>query len=222
MHGHTASASRISGTSLQTSMHLSTQFQSQSNLLDQDSEMQRAMGVADSFGSTPVERPSKFANGVVEPPVAASNAGSVVGTVPSVPSTPPREHRDSYHHHRASNFLTGSPLPQEFPRQRNSPAQSGGSRSSSSLTDFWDRIKDTEKERQHEHERAWNMPLSARSRTTSTNTGTTGHPARSDLDQPRFTPDRVVRSREHSRPSSPSESDRGRTAEEEAEGNSER
>ncbi|KAH9001503.1 hypothetical protein EDB92DRAFT_69160 [Lactarius akahatsu] len=65
------------------------------------------------------------------------------------------------------------------------------------------------------------MPLSARSRTTS-NTDTTGHPARSDLDQPRFTPDRVVRSREHSRPSSPSESDRSRTAEEEAEGNSER
>ncbi|KAH9048837.1 hypothetical protein EDB84DRAFT_126817 [Lactarius hengduanensis] len=78
-----------------------------------------------------VERPSKLANGVVIPPVAASNAGSVVGTVPSVPSTPPRERRDSYLHHRASHSLTGSPLPQEFPRQRNSPAQSGGSRSSS-------------------------------------------------------------------------------------------
>ncbi|KAH9060095.1 hypothetical protein EDB87DRAFT_1618552 [Lactarius vividus] len=197
MHGRTAPAPEISSTSLRTAVHLSTQFQSQSNLLDQDSEMQRAMGAADSFGSTSVELPSKFANGVVEPPVAASNLGSVVGTVPSIPSTPPRERRDSYHHHRASHSLTGSPLPQEFPRQRNSPAQSGSSRSSSrtgstsSLTDFRDRIKDTEKERQHKH-------------------------------QPRFTPDRVVREREHSRPSSPSESDRSRTAEEEAEGNSER
>ncbi|KAI9442313.1 hypothetical protein H4582DRAFT_1272705 [Lactarius indigo] len=80
-------------------------------------------------------------------------------------------------------------------------------------------MKDTEKERQHERERAWNMPLSARSRTTS-NTGTTGHPARPGLEQPRFTPDRVLRSREHSRPSSPSESVRSRTTEE-AEENSE-
>ncbi|KAI9446686.1 hypothetical protein H4582DRAFT_594749 [Lactarius indigo] len=227
MHGRAAPAPGISSASLQPPAHLSTQFQSQSNLLDQDSEMQRAMGVADSFGSASVERPSKFANGIVGPPVAASDASSVVGTVPNVPSTPPRERRDSYHHHRASHSLTGSPLPQEFPRQRNSPAQSGSSRSSSrtgstsSLADFRDRMKDTEKERQHERERAWNMPLSARSRTTS-NTSTTGHPARPGLDQPRFTPDRVVRSREHSRQSSPSESDRSRTAEEKVDGNSER
>ncbi|KAH9034875.1 hypothetical protein EDB85DRAFT_1889598 [Lactarius pseudohatsudake] len=272
MHGRTVPVPGISSTSLQT-MHLSTQFQSQSILLDQDSEMQRAMGVGDSFGSTStnqapsfpqmaepsiparsrsslvragsltetklttnvlrqsegtqvqrdrydsVERPSKLANRVVGPHVAASNAGSVVGTVPSVPSTPPRERRDSYHHHRASHSLTGSPLPQEFPRQRNSPAQSGGSRSSSrtgstsSLADFCEvreRMKDTEKERQHE----------SRSRTTS-NTGTTGHLGRPGLEQPRFTPDRGLRSREHSRPSSPSESVRSRTTEE-AEENSER
>ncbi len=81
-------------------------------------------------------------------------------------------------------------------------------------------MKDTEKERQHERERAWNMPVLARSRTTS-NSGTTGHPARSGLEQSRFTPDRMVRSREHSRPSSPSESVRSR-ATEEAEENSER
>ncbi|KAI9442314.1 hypothetical protein H4582DRAFT_1848073, partial [Lactarius indigo] len=172
MHGRTIPAPGISSASLQT-VHLSTQFQSQSNLLDQDSEMQRAMGVGDSFGSAStnqapsfpqmaepplpmrarsslvragslteakpttnmlrqsegaqaqrdrydsVERPSKLANGVVGPPVTTSNADSVVGTVPSVPSTPPLQRRDSYHHHRASHSLTGSPLPQEFPRQRN-------------------------------------------------------------------------------------------------------
>jgi hypothetical protein len=65
MHGRTAPAPGISSTSLQT-VHLSTQFQSQSSrpfmqmlspllistlldLLEQDSEMQRAMGVVDSF-----------------------------------------------------------------------------------------------------------------------------------------------------------------------------
>ena len=65
MHGHTTSAPGISSTSLHT-VQFSTQFQSQSSrpfmrilspllisalsdLLDQDSEMQRAMGVADSF-----------------------------------------------------------------------------------------------------------------------------------------------------------------------------
>ncbi|KAH8992804.1 hypothetical protein EDB86DRAFT_2805989 [Lactarius hatsudake] len=68
MHGRTVPAPGISSTSLHT-VHLSTQFQSQSSrpfmrmlspllisplsdLLDQDSEMQRAMGVGDSFGST--------------------------------------------------------------------------------------------------------------------------------------------------------------------------
>jgi hypothetical protein len=67
MHGHTAPAPGTSSSSLQT-VHLSTQFQSQSSrpfirmlspllisalsdLLDQDSEMQRALGVADSFDS---------------------------------------------------------------------------------------------------------------------------------------------------------------------------
>ncbi|KAH9083633.1 hypothetical protein EDB83DRAFT_2511952 [Lactarius deliciosus] len=260
MHGRTVPAPGISSTSLQT-VHLLPNSRA-----SQDSEMQRAMGVGDSFGSTStnqapsfpqmaepslparsrsslvragsltetkpttnvlrqsegiqaqrdrydsVERPSKLANGVVGPPVAAFNASSVVETVPSVPSTPPRERRDSYHHHRASHSLTGSPLPQEFPRQRNSPAQSGGSRSSSrtgstsSLADFRDRMKDTEKERQHE---------------PTSNTDTTGHPARPGLEQPRFTPDRGFRSREHSRPSSPSESVRSRTTEE-AEENSER
>jgi serine/arginine repetitive matrix protein 2 len=62
------------------------------------------------------------------------------------------------------------------------------------------------------------MPASARSRTTS-NTGTTGLPASPGSEQPRFTPDRVIRSREHSRPSSPSESVRSHATEEEAEGN---
>lgn len=174
MHGHTAPAPGISSTSLQT-VHLSTQFQSQSSrpfmrmlspllisalsdLLDQDSEMQRAMGVADSFdgasthqapscrfphsprkslftlrSSVPqmaepslaarsrsslvragsltetklttnalrqsegsqaqrrrydsLERPSKLANGVVDPPVASSNASSVMGPGEFSPET---------------------------------------------------------------------------------------------------------------------------------------
>ncbi|KAH9021465.1 hypothetical protein EDB85DRAFT_2152370 [Lactarius pseudohatsudake] len=63
------------------------------------------------------------------------------------------------------------------------------------------------------------MPLSARSRTTS-NTGTTGHPTRPGLDQPNFTPDRGLRSREHSQLPSQSESVCSR-ATEEAEENSE-
>ena len=75
-------------------------------------------------------------------------------------------------------------------------------------------MKDTEKERHYERERAWNMPVSARSRTTS-NSSITGLPARPGLEQSRFTPDRVVGSREHSRPSSPSESVRSRATEDE-------
>ncbi|KAH9039046.1 hypothetical protein EDB84DRAFT_1437098 [Lactarius hengduanensis] len=59
------------------------------------------------------------------------------------------------------------------------------------------------------------MPLSARSRTTS-NTDTTGHPARSDLDQPRFTQFARVNIPDH-----PHRANRT-AAEEEAEGNSER
>ena len=72
-------------------------------------------------------------------------------------------------------------------------------------------MKDTEKERHYERERAWNMPVSARSRTTS-NTSITGLPARPGLEQPKFTPDRVLRSR---RPSSPSESVRSGATEDE-------
>ena len=75
-------------------------------------------------------------------------------------------------------------------------------------------MKDTEKERHYERERTWNMPVSARSRTTS-NSSITGLPARPGLEQSRFTPDRVVREREHSRPSSPSESVRSRATEDE-------
>jgi len=180
MHGHAAPAPGISSASLQT-VHLSARFQSQSSrplmrtlspllisvlsdLLDQDSEMQRAMGVADSFdgpstnhapscklltltqtkcshrliplvpqiaepplaarprssvvraGSltetklttsntlgqsegtqaqrdkySSIERPSKLANGVVEPPVAASNgefyASALVYALTSVTSS---------------------------------------------------------------------------------------------------------------------------------------
>ena len=76
-------------------------------------------------------------------------------------------------------------------------------------------MKDTEKERHYERERAWNMPASARSRTTS-DASITGHPGRPGPEQTRFTPDR---SREHSRPSSPSESVRSRATEAEAEDN---
>lgn len=76
-------------------------------------------------------------------------------------------------------------------------------------------MKDTEKEYHYERERAWNMPVSARSRTTS-NSSITGFPARPGLEQ-----SRVVPSREHSRPSSPSESVRSRATEDEAEVNHE-
>jgi serine/arginine repetitive matrix protein 2 len=74
-------------------------------------------------------------------------------------------------------------------------------------------MKDTEKEHHYERERTWNMPVSARSRTTS-NSSITGFPARPGLEQ-----SRVVRSREHSRPSSPSESVRSRATEDEADVN---
>ena len=74
-------------------------------------------------------------------------------------------------------------------------------------------MKDTEQERQHERERAWNMPLSARSRTVS-HTGTPGHSPRHALDHPRSGPNSASHSREHSRPSSPSESVSSRAAEE--------
>ncbi|KAI0305666.1 hypothetical protein B0F90DRAFT_1924051 [Multifurca ochricompacta] len=212
MHGHTASGPGITSTSMQT-VQLSAQFQSQSNLLDQDSDMQRAMGTADSFdnmganqelsltvsslaarprtslaraGSLTEARPSASASRRSEGPQAGqdgydstSNASSATGNVSSVTNTPPRERRDSYHHHRASHSLTGSPLPQEFPRQRYESANSGSSSRSSSRAesnassnDFRDRMRDTEKEHQHERERAWNRPLSARSRSTSHHTNT--------------------------------------------------
>ena len=76
-------------------------------------------------------------------------------------------------------------------------------------------MKDTEKERHHERERAWNKPLSARSRTMS-HTGSAGHspsPRRSS-DQLKSTSNSAPRSREHSRPASPSESVRSRATEE--------
>ena len=73
-------------------------------------------------------------------------------------------------------------------------------------------MKDTEKERQHNRERAWNRPLSARSRTTS-HTGSAGHSPGPSSGQSRSTPDSASHSREHSRPPSPSESVRSRTAE---------
>jgi serine/arginine repetitive matrix protein 2 len=74
-------------------------------------------------------------------------------------------------------------------------------------------MKDTKKERQHERERAWNRPLSARSRTVS-QSGSAGHSPRHELDQPRSSPSSASHSQEHSRAPSPSESVRSRTAEE--------
>ncbi|KAF8502142.1 hypothetical protein F5888DRAFT_1632097 [Russula emetica] len=58
-----------------------------------------------------------------------SSVDSVAGNVSSARNTP--ERRDSYHHHRASHSLTGSPLPEEFPRQRHEPTYSGSSTSPS-------------------------------------------------------------------------------------------
>ncbi|KAI0298524.1 hypothetical protein BC826DRAFT_1103024 [Russula brevipes] len=251
--GH-APRSGISSASLQT-MQLSAQFHSRSNLLDQDSEMQRAMGAIDSFdGASTNQEPPPSASlppapqmtvpslasrprsslvrsgSLTESKLAAnalrrsegphtrkdsydstSSVDSIAGNVSSAPSTPPR---DSYHHHRASHSLTGSPLPQEFPRQKHEQTHSGGSRpssraeSSSSIADFRDRMKDTDKERQRERERAWNRPLSARARTMSH----TGSP-RSGLDHSGSGPSSVSHSREHSRPPSPSESVRSRATE---------
>ena len=74
-------------------------------------------------------------------------------------------------------------------------------------------MKDTVQERQHERERAWNKPLSARSRTMS-HTGSPGHSPRHGLDHPRSSPNSASHSREDSRPSSPSESVRSRATEE--------
>ncbi|KAH9961259.1 hypothetical protein BC827DRAFT_1203507 [Russula dissimulans] len=243
-----------------TSMQLSAQFQGHSNLLDQDSEMQRAMGAADSFDgassnqgvppsaslrpvpqmtvSSLAARPRSSltrAGSLTETKLTAnasrrsgglntrkdsydsiSSADSATGIESSTPGTP--ERRDSYHHHRASHSLTGSPLPQEFPRQKQESTHSDSRSSSraestSSIADFRDRMKDTEKERQHERERAWNRPLSARPRTIS-HTSPTSHSPRLGLDQPRSSPNGAARSREHSRPPSPSESVRSRAAEE--------
>ena len=74
-------------------------------------------------------------------------------------------------------------------------------------------MKDVEKEHQHERERAWNRPLSARSRTLS-HTGSAGHSPspRRGSDQPRS--NSAPRSREDSRAPSPSESVRSRATEE--------
>ncbi len=76
-------------------------------------------------------------------------------------------------------------------------------------------MKDMEKDHRHERERAWNMPLSARSRTLS-HTGSPGHShsPRRGSDQPRSTLNSVPRSQEHSRAPSPSESVRSRATEE--------
>ncbi|KAI9509431.1 hypothetical protein F5148DRAFT_1187964 [Russula earlei] len=119
----------------------------------------------------------------------ASGVDSTTGNESSA-STP--ERRDGYHHHRASHSLAGSPLPQEFPRQRTgsthgdsrSPSLAG---SSSSIADFRDRMKDMEKESQLERERGWNKPRSAHSRTTS-HTGPAGHSPRLSPDQQRSIP----------------------------------
>ena len=84
-------------------------------------------------------------------------------------------------------------------------------------------MKDVEKERQHERERAWNKPLSARSRTLS-HTGSAGHSPspRRGSDQPRSTSNSAPRSREDSRAPSPSESVRSRATEEGEENQRER
>ncbi|KAI0266730.1 hypothetical protein BC834DRAFT_1032479 [Gloeopeniophorella convolvens] len=251
MRGSTASEMRNTGASMQT-MQLSAQLQSShSNLLDQDSEMQRAMGTGDSFGgesSKQVLPPSfppipKTATAplAVRPRASimragsltdnklsanvtrrtsggfpqraqddlASSASSVTGDITSAPSTPPRDRRDSYHHHRASHSQTGSPLP-EFPRQRHDSVHSAGSsrsssraESNSSIADFRDRMKDTEKERQRERERAWNKPSPSRVRINS-QTSITNHSTRPGSAQIKLTPETVRISREHSRPSSPS------------------
>ena len=90
------------------------------------------------------------------------------------------------------------------------------SRRQSSLTDCCEdreRMKDTEMERHYERERvAWNMPLSAHSRTIISQMGSAGRSPspRRGSDQPRSIPNGAPRSREHSRPSSPSESIRSR------------
>src|SRR6266849_4572093 len=76
-------------------------------------------------------------------------------------------------------------------------------------------MKDIEKDHQHERERAWNRPLSARSRTSSL-TGSAGlSPSpRRGSDQPRSTSSSAPHSREDSRAPSPSESVRSRATEE--------
>src|SRR5712691_1468111 len=76
-------------------------------------------------------------------------------------------------------------------------------------------MKDIEKDRQHERERAWNRPLSARSRTSS-HTGSAGHPpsSRRGSDQARSTSSSAPHSREDSRAPSPNESVRSRATEE--------
>src|SRR6266849_4981253 len=76
-------------------------------------------------------------------------------------------------------------------------------------------MKDIEKDHQHERERAWNRPLSARSRTSSL-TGSAGlSPSpRRGSDQARSTSSSVPHSREDSRAPSPSESVRSRATEE--------
>ena len=76
-------------------------------------------------------------------------------------------------------------------------------------------MKDIEKDRQLERERAWNKPLSARSRTLS-HTGSAGHSPspRRGSDQLRSSPNSAPRSREGSRAPSPSESVRSRVTEE--------
>ena len=76
-------------------------------------------------------------------------------------------------------------------------------------------MKDIEKERQHERERAWNKPLSARSRTLS-HTGSAGHSPspRRGSDQPRSASNSAPLSREDSRAPSPSESFNSQATEE--------
>ncbi|KAF8492641.1 hypothetical protein F5888DRAFT_1858186 [Russula emetica] len=155
-------------------------------------------------------------------PLSSSNttgSGSGSGSASSARNAP--ERRDSYHHHRASHSLMGSPLPEEFPRQRHEPTYSGSSTSpslagsSSSIADFRDRMNDIGTERQQERERAWNRPPSARSRTLS-HTGSAGHSPspRRGSDQSRSTSNSAPRSREDSRAPSPSESVRSRATEE--------
>ncbi|KAI0071720.1 hypothetical protein K474DRAFT_1668701 [Panus rudis PR-1116 ss-1] len=126
------------------SMQMPSQLQMHSNLLDQDSEMQRAMkSMESSEGDSFPTNPKRFSF-----PSGRGVNGIQTSPAPSRPL--------SWSSHSKSHSTHNLPLA----RRVSEELDSSSSRASSSMSsaDYHDRQKDSAQERMHERERKWNKP----------------------------------------------------------------